>query len=228
MAVFSWGIFYFNHLNRSVPEIEVTQFSELTQGSESTGNIHFDNHLSDFSEEKKGDSNRVQITSRDEVINSKSDPEKGVPREKFFAVSESVRLNINAATAEELKILRGIGPVLSERIVKYRNALGGFIDVDQLFEVYGLDSSVVDDNRKSLYADGAVETISVNSCSYLELVSHPYIKSEEARAILDFVKEVRPFRNPSEIEQLNEITSDKFRKIVPYISTTVETPHRSK
>ncbi|MBA22128.1 MAG: hypothetical protein CMP52_02125 [Flavobacteriales bacterium] len=50
--------------------------------------------------------------------------------------------DINKATAEELKQIRGIGAVLSKRIVNYRSRLQGFEDLDQFFEVYGLDSLV--------------------------------------------------------------------------------------
>lgn len=35
-------------------------------------------------------------------------------------------ININAASAAHFQAIRGIGPVLSERIVKYRKRLGGF------------------------------------------------------------------------------------------------------
>ena len=52
--------------------------------------------------------------------------------------NEKRMININIATVDQLISLRGIGPVLSERIVKYRNRLGGFYHVDQLKEVYGI------------------------------------------------------------------------------------------
>ncbi|MDX1907126.1 MAG: helix-hairpin-helix domain-containing protein [Bacteroidia bacterium] len=47
-------------------------------------------------------------------------------------------LDLNKATADELASLPGIGPVLSARIVKYRDAIGGFTSVDQLQKVYQL------------------------------------------------------------------------------------------
>jgi competence ComEA-like helix-hairpin-helix protein len=55
--------------------------------------------------------------------------------------SSSQKININTATAEEWKSLPGIGEVLSNRIVKFRNMLGGFKSVDEVHKTYGLSDS---------------------------------------------------------------------------------------
>ena len=51
--------------------------------------------------------------------------------------------DLNTASAEDLQRVRGIGPTLSERIVKFRTRLGGFSENDQLKEVYGLTEEIV-------------------------------------------------------------------------------------
>ena len=48
--------------------------------------------------------------------------------------------DLNTATATELQDVKGIGPVLSNRIVKFRNRLGGFSGNEQLIEVLELPS----------------------------------------------------------------------------------------
>jgi competence protein ComEA len=47
-------------------------------------------------------------------------------------------LDLNRATPVELETLPGVGPVLAERIVTWRDANGGFTDVGQLREVSGI------------------------------------------------------------------------------------------
>lgn len=50
----------------------------------------------------------------------------------------SALLDLNAATAQDLDALPGIGPVLADRIVSWRTAHGRFGSVDQLREVGGI------------------------------------------------------------------------------------------
>ncbi len=51
------------------------------------------------------------------------------------------KLDVNTATAEEFKELPGIGDVLSNRIVKFRNAVHGFKSVEDIRKTYGLPDS---------------------------------------------------------------------------------------
>jgi competence protein ComEA len=50
-------------------------------------------------------------------------------------------VNLNSATAAELDSLPGVGPVLAQRILEYRQSKGGFRSVDQLREVSGIGDS---------------------------------------------------------------------------------------
>ncbi len=58
-------------------------------------------------------------------------------------IPASHKSNLNTASASDLLPINGIGPVLSNRIIKYRDAMGGYTHKDQLYKVYGLDSIVV-------------------------------------------------------------------------------------
>lgn len=52
--------------------------------------------------------------------------------------SDSGKLDINAATALELESLPGIGEVLAQRIVAYREENGSFTAVEELMNVEGI------------------------------------------------------------------------------------------
>ena len=47
-------------------------------------------------------------------------------------------INLNTATADQLEAIPGIGPVLAQRIIEYRQTRGRFQSVDELLEVRGI------------------------------------------------------------------------------------------
>lgn len=68
--------------------------------------------------------------------------------------AEPVKVNINTAGAEELQTLTGIGPVLAERIIAYREEHGPFRSVEDLLEVKGIGEATLEKLRD----DVTVET----------------------------------------------------------------------
>jgi competence protein ComEA len=50
----------------------------------------------------------------------------------------AAKINLNAASAEQLTALPGVGPKLATRIVEYRQKSGGFKSVQELMNVQGI------------------------------------------------------------------------------------------
>lgn len=59
-------------------------------------------------------------------------------------------VNINTADIDTLVTLKGIGAKKAEAIIAWREANGGFTSVDQLLEVKGIGSALLDANRDKL------------------------------------------------------------------------------
>jgi competence ComEA-like helix-hairpin-helix protein len=59
----------------------------------------------------------------------------------------SGRLDLNRATGEELRTLPGVGPFLARQILAHRDREGGFGDVDELLEVWGIGAARLEEIR---------------------------------------------------------------------------------
>ena len=66
---------------------------------------------------------------------------------------ETQKLELNRATQAELEALPGIGPVLAERIVAWREANGPFVSVEQIMDVEGIGEKKLDELRDSIYVE---------------------------------------------------------------------------
>lgn len=75
----------------------------------------------------------------------------------------SYPLDLNAATAEELETLPVVGAILAERIVSYREAVGGFQSLEELQQVNGIGSGIYSQIAPYLFIIGELQTISPES-----------------------------------------------------------------
>lgn len=96
------------------------------------------------------------------------------------------KINLNRADQESLKALPGIGPVLSERIIRYRELLGGYYSVDQLLEVYGLRDEHFIKVEKHLYVESEeVIKMDLDTIRFRDLLRHPYASYHLTKALFD-------------------------------------------
>lgn len=131
---------------------------------------------------------------------------------------EESLIEVNSCDSALLVSLPGIGPVLSVRIIKYRNLLGGFAVTDQLKEVYGLNEETYELIKGRLFADTALlKRIHINLADYKELARMPYFERFEVSAILKY-RELQGRIEAIEDLVLNKIlTPEKAEKVSPYL-----------
>jgi competence protein ComEA len=128
-------------------------------------------------------------------------------------------VDINKSDSAELVSLPGIGPVLSGRIIKYRELLGGFVSVNQLKEVYGISDSVYSMISGMIITDSTdIRRIRVNSAGLMELSRHPYIERYDAQAIIKFREINGEIKNISEMTLNRILTKEKALRLSPYFS----------
>nr|WP_281502451.1 helix-hairpin-helix domain-containing protein [Arenibacter sp. S6351L] len=127
--------------------------------------------------------------------------------------------DLNNATAEELRSINGIGDKLSQRIVKFRDLLGGFLVEEQLGHVYGLQPEVV---KRILNDYGILESpditkININQVSSRDISKLVYIKYEVAARIVAFREANGGITSFDELMEIEDFPSEKLDIIKLYL-----------
>ena len=131
-----------------------------------------------------------------------------------------LNININTASAEELQQLKGIGSGWSNRIIKYRTALGGFKNIEQLAEIYNFPDSTYQKILPFIHCDSSeINCLSLNEASLEMLSAHPYLSNYQAKAILKWRTELGGFKRTDFIFTIPELDDKKrtAEKIFPYL-----------
>lgn len=127
--------------------------------------------------------------------------------------------DINIASEAQLCTIKGIGPVLSARIVKFRDRLGGFISRTQYQEVYGLSPEVVEHLKERTYINASFRPVQldINSADTQTLATHPYITYKQAQNIVYYRAQHGPFLTAEALSALVLIDASTFKKLNPYL-----------
>lgn len=132
-------------------------------------------------------------------------------------------ININRADSVQLLPLPGIGPVFAGRIVKYRELLGGYVRIDQLYEVYGFPEKTLDLIRDRIVLDsGAIRKILLDSASFRDLLRHPYLELEEVKSLVNYRDFKQDISTLMELRQNQVLPDSTLERIGPYLDLKCE------
>ena len=132
------------------------------------------------------------------------------------------KFDLNIADTTQLISLFGIGTKRAERIVSYRDRLGGFISFGQLHEVYSLDSAVINElkNKTFIQPQFIPHQLNINRITEKELGRHPYIKFKLAKAISAYRFQHGDFKSVDDLKKISILDDLTFQKLKPYIQVT--------
>jgi len=94
--------------------------------------------------------------ARELILESTQKEDKSlIQKEPLYSKKPEIedKININQATAKELELLPGIGPVLAKRILSLRENKGGFNKVEELLEVNGIGAKKMEEIKKWVKLD---------------------------------------------------------------------------
>ena len=112
-------------------------------------------------------------------------------------------LALNRADSTELIALPQIGEVMASRIHRYRDRLGGYVSMDQLFEVKGMDSARYATIEPYLTLDSKeIRHLNVNQDEFKTLLRHPYLEYEQVKAIVNYRERKGQLRDWKQVREL--------------------------
>lgn len=130
-----------------------------------------------------------------------------------------MKVELNSADSTDLLGLSGIGPYFAGKIIDYRDKLGGIVNIGQLLEIRGMDSSKIEKFRNNLIIDSlAIITINLNTCTPGDLANHPYLSKRQAEAIIKYRLFAGSIRNIDELKTNRILTEQSFDKLKPYFT----------
>ncbi len=134
-------------------------------------------------------------------------------------IQPAIIVDINSADTTELMKVKGIGRRYANGIVKYRTLLGGYYDISQVLEVYGMTPENFEKIKNNLTVGSvSVTKIDVNKASAERLRSHPYLNFYQAKAIYELRRRRVKLKNIDELKQLEEFTPEQLKKTEPYLN----------
>ncbi|MDR2292637.1 MAG: helix-hairpin-helix domain-containing protein [Prevotellaceae bacterium] len=134
------------------------------------------------------------------------------------AVRPNVFVEINAADTAELKKLSGIGSYYARLIVDYRNKLGGFVDINQLKEIRGIDNERFAMFSNQVQIDTLIiNKLNINTLTSKQLAQHPYINNYAARGIEQYRNLAGKIENMQQLVNEKIIDAEQSKKLKHYI-----------
>ena len=128
-------------------------------------------------------------------------------------------VDINLADTSALIRLPGIGSKLSNRIIAFRDKLGGFYNIEQVAETFGLADSVFQKIRPMLLLKQvSLKLVNINIASLDELKQHPYIRYTLAKLIVEYRTQHGNFNRKDDIKKIMTVTDELYKKLLPYLT----------
>lgn len=128
--------------------------------------------------------------------------------------------DLNVATADDLMEIYGIGKTLSNRIIKFRDRLGGFLVDEQLYDVYGLKPEVAKKVLLKFQVSDvpSVKKININKAGVDELSQLVYISKSLAYNIVGYREGNGSFESIQDLIHVDGFPTEKLDRIALYLS----------
>jgi DNA uptake protein ComE-like DNA-binding protein len=151
-------------------------------------------------------------------INKKHGDDHSFTKNSFSKPENSVVIDINQATKEELMKVYGIGDKISDRILEQKQKLGAFVSMEQLNDVWGLSPEVLVKLKAAFAVKSTAncKKININNASVKELTLFPFFRYQLAKDIVVY-RTMNGDISVADLSKINGFPVEKIEIIALYL-----------
>ena len=210
-------LFSFLYEARSEKPVDFTEFKELVTQFEMRQQF-----LEDSIENARKEfyTNKYQQNRKDYYPDDSSKNRKNTPFEKQEKTPQYniVKLELNLCDSLDLLVVPQFGNKRAQKLIEYRDKLGGFYAFEQVKEVFILQNIEIDFLKKYFTLDvSLIKKININTATYKELVAHPYFDSYLSKLIVNHREKNGNFVSIEEVQKVTNAYQELIDKLRFYI-----------
>lgn len=141
---------------------------------------------------------------------------KPFPKRQTYLVE---KVELNRCDTSDITRIPQFGSKRAQKIVEYRDRLGGFHSMEQLHEIYILQNVDLAYCEKYFTVNPSfVKKIKVNTVSFKELKLHPYFDAYLAKTVVSYREKNGKIHNLAEFQKVTHAYQELMDKLSPYLS----------
>jgi competence protein ComEA len=138
--------------------------------------------------------------------------------EKLIEFRKNLNFEFNTCNRYNLKQLNLIDSITIEKLIRYKNGLGGFVNLSQLYEIEGIDTTNFAKLKSHLTLNMmSLKTININNCSVSQLSKHPYLSYNMATALVNYRNAHGKYTQMADLKKCMAMNDNLLKKIAPYL-----------
>lgn len=124
------------------------------------------------------------------------------------------KVEVNTCDTLLLQKIPGIGSYFSRRICRYRELLGGYVSLSQLYEIPNMPSGI---EKWFILSNYSVRKISINKAEFRDLLRHPYLNFEQVKAIFNHRRKYGKITSLNQLSTESAFKTEDLRRLQPYL-----------
>lgn len=190
---------------RAYVKVDKKYLSKRNSKLKGSNNHHRDNSI--FGNGENRDANYRQNIDKSEAI-------KKVPyvSNKFDKLT---KVNVNVADSALLSRIPGMGEKRIRALLQRREALGGYVRVEQLMEVPMFLEDLLE--WFEINDENVIRKININTASFRELNKHPYIGFETTKVLMQYRHNYGKVESLDAMVKTGIISVKEAERLAPYV-----------